>query len=56
VNADEQSDEEAWTAFKAAICDAVIKCLEAQGCRVLTREEQARETMAALSDPARFIR
>jgi hypothetical protein len=35
-----------------AVCAAVIQCLEAQGCRMVTLEEQ----MDELCDPARHVR
>jgi len=39
-------------AFRDAVCAAVIQCLEAQGCRMVTLEEQ----MDELCDPARHVR
>lgn len=45
-------EEEEWAAFREAVSNAMIKCLEAQGCRMVTLEEQ----MEILCDPARHIR
>ncbi len=39
-------------AFRDAVCAAVIKCLKARGCRMVTLEDQ----MTTLCDPARHIR
>ena len=52
INCGKCTEEREWAAFKAAVSDAVIKCLEAQGCRMVTLEEQ----MDELCDPARHVR
>ena len=44
-------EEEEWAAFREAVSNAMIKCLEAQGCRMVTLEEQ----MKILCDPARIV-
>jgi hypothetical protein len=44
--------EEEWAAFREAVSNVMIKCLEARGCRTVTLEEQ----MDILCDPARHIR
>ena len=45
-------EERVWAALRAAVSDAMIKCLEARGCRMMSLEEQ----MDELCDPARHIR
>ena len=45
-------EEEEWVAFREAVSIAMIKCLEAKGCRMVTLEEH----MGEPCDPARHIR
>lgn len=52
INCGKCREEEEWIALKSAVSAAIIKSLEAGGCRMGTLEDRMNE----LCDPARHVR